>query len=112
MEDVTDRKTLDSISTGSSIETRSVHVKTLDGLLKNEIPSIMKINAMAADLDIIQGARDTIGRCKPTLILEYGVKKEDVFLMIKTIKEIDNSYNFYMRRKRVFDDIKTVLYCV
>lgn len=89
-----------------------LQLKTLDGLLKNEAPTIMKINALAADREIILGGRHTIAQYKPALILEFGVTQRDVFEMIPLLREINSEYRFYMRRKRVFEDIKTVLYCV
>ncbi len=89
-----------------------LHVRTLDDLLKDESPSIIKINALAADMDIILGGYRILQQYKPLLILEFGVKKEDVFTLIKNISTINSEYKFYMRRKKVFDDIKTVLYCV
>lgn len=89
-----------------------LRLKTLDGLLKNEVPTIMKINALAADREIILGGRHIMARYKPALMLEFGVTQRDVFEMIPLLREINSKYRFYMRRKRVFEDIKTVLYCV
>lgn len=89
-----------------------LQLKTLDGLLKNEVPTIMKINALAADREIILGGKRIIAQYKPALVLEFGVTKRDVFEMIPLIRQINSAYRFYMRRKRVFGDIKTVLYCV
>ena len=89
-----------------------LQLKTLDGLLKNEAPTVMKINALAADREIILGGRHIIAQYKPALMLEFGVTQRDVFEMIPLLKQINGGYRFYMRRKRVFEDIKTVLYCV
>ena len=87
-------------------------LKTLDSLLKNEVPTIIKINALAADRKIILGGKHTLEQYKPALMLEFGVTQRDVFEMIPLIKQINSAYRFYIRRKRVFEDIKTVLYCV
>lgn len=87
-------------------------LKTLDNLLKNEAPTIIKINALAADREIILGGKHILEQYKPALMLEFGVTQRDVFEMIPLIKQINGAYRFYMRRKRVFEDIKTVLYCV
>lgn len=89
-----------------------LQLKTLDGLLKNEVPTIIKVNALAADREIILGGKHILEQYKPALMLEFGVTKRDVFEMIPLIKQINSAYRFYMRRKRVFEDIKTVLYCV
>ena len=63
-------------------------------------------------MDIILGGYRILQQYKPLLILEFGVKKEDVFTLIKNISTINSEYKFYRRRKKVFDYIKTVLYCV
>lgn len=89
-----------------------LQLKTLDGLLKDEAPTVMKINALAADREIILGGKRTIAQYKPALMLEFGVTQRDVFEMIPLLKQINGGYRFYMRRKKVFEDIKTVLYCV
>lgn len=94
------------------LKTDTLYVKTLDGLLKDETPTIMKINALAADREIILGGQQILRNYKPTLILEFGVAKGDVFELIPLIKQINKEYRFYLRRKKVFEDIKTVLYCV
>ena len=109
---IADKNMLASIYDKGDLKAETVHVNTLDNVLKNEIPSIIKINAMAADYNILLGGGSIIKKYKPCLIFEYGIKKEDIFRMLETIKEINFEYKFYMRRKRVFDDIKTVLYCV
>ena len=107
---VADNLSLDKMQ--GKLEGRVLNVKTIDTLLENDVPTIIKINALAADREIILGGGAYIGNYKPTLILEFGVTKRDVFEMIPLIKQLNDKYRFYMRRKRVFKDVKTVLYCV
>lgn len=94
------------------LEESTLNVETLDILLKNDVPTILKINALAADREIILGGKEIIRNYKPVLILEFGVAKGDVFEIIPLIKYLNDKYRFYMRRKEVFGDIKTVLYCI
>lgn len=89
-----------------------IHLKTLDELTQEIYPNIIKINALAADRQIIMGGRHYIAEKKPILIFEFGVTKKDVFEMLSVIKEINPDYTFYFRRKKVFGDIKTVTYCI
>ena len=89
-----------------------IHLKTLDEITKEVSPNIIKVNALAADRQIIMGGKKYIADNKPILIFEYGVTKKDVFEMLSVIKKINPEYTFYFRRKRVFGDIKTVVYCV
>jgi len=107
---IADNQSLEQIR--DKLEEDIMNAKTLDGVLKNEAPTIMKINALAADHEIILGGQQILKSYKPTLILEFGVTQRDVFEMIPLIKGINSGYRFYMRRKRVFEDIKTVLYCI
>ena len=94
------------------LEKKVLDVKTLDSLLRDDVPTIIKINALAADQEIILGGQQTLEDYKPTLLLEFGSTPKAVYEIIPLIKKINNKYNFYMRRKRVFEDIKTVLYCI
>lgn len=107
---VADNRSLELMK--DKLEESILYVKTLDGLLKDNIPTVMKINALAADREIILGGQQILKRYKPTLVLEFGVAQRDVFEMIPLIKQLNYEYRFYMRRKNVFGDIKTVLYCI
>ena len=89
-----------------------IHLKTLDEISKEVSPNIIKVNALAADRQIIMGGRKYIAENKPILIFEFGVTKKDVFEMLSIIKEMNPDYTFYFRRKKVFGDIKTVVYGV
>lgn len=89
-----------------------IHLKTLDQITQEISPNIIKINALAADRQIVMGGKQYLSKIKPILIFEYGVTKKDVFELLVSIKEINPEYTFFFRRKRVFGDIKTVVYCV
>ena len=91
--------------------TEKVHTDTLDNCLQVN-PTVLKINAMGADFDILQGGREIIRRCKPMLCLEFGVRKQDVGRLIPLIKNINPDYKFYLRVKEIYGDYKTVLYAV
>lgn len=88
-----------------------IHLKTLDGIAQDMSPNIIKVNALAADRQIIMGGKKYIAEKKPTLIFEFGVKKKDVFELLIDIKKINPDYTFFIRRKKIFGDIKTVVYC-
>lgn len=112
-------ETVDKIADNCSLEEmrgqqqeKLMHTVTLDDLLKNEIPSIIKINALSADRHIILGGKQILRQYKPILILEFAVNTIDIFDMIRMIKNINPDYKFYMRRKQIFDDIKTILYSI
>lgn len=89
---------------------KSVRAQTLDSQLKNIVPTVIKVNAMADDFEILKGGARLIQRYKPLLICEFGVKKEDIFKMIPWVKELNPEYKFYLREKKIYKDIKTILY--
>lgn len=91
--------------------TERVYTDTLDNSLQVS-PTVLKINAMGADFDILQGGRKLIRQCQPMLCLEFGVRKQDVGRLIPLIKDINPNYRFYMRVKEIYGDFKTVLYAV
>lgn len=87
-------------------------VDTLDHLLGEERPTLMKINAMAADLPILKGAKRVITECRPDIILEYGVRPSYLVDEIKYLKELAAEYQFYLRQKNIYGDTKTILYAI
>lgn len=91
--------------------TEKAYTDTLDNSLQVS-PTVLKINAMGADFDILRGGREVIKRCQPMLCLEFGVRKQDVGRLIPLIKDINPNYRFYMRVKEIYGDFKTVLYAI
>ncbi len=89
---------------------RRMYVHTLDSQAKDMAPTVIKVNAMADDFEILKGGKELIKRWKPFLICEFGVRKEDLFTMIPWLKDLNPEYKFYLREKKIFHDIKTILY--
>lgn len=87
-------------------------VDTLDHLLQDERPTLMKINAMAADLPILEGAKQIITKFRPDIILEYGVRPAYLIDEIKYLNDLDVGYRFYLRQKNIYGDTKTILYAI
>lgn len=87
-------------------------VNSVDNILDGERATLIKVNAISADLEIIKGCEKTIRRWRPSFVLEYGCKPEHIIEIPMFLKNIDNSYRFYLRQKSIFSDSKTVLYVV
>ncbi len=85
---------------------------TLDHLLEDERPTLMKINAMAADLPILEGAERIITRYCPDIILEYGVRPDYLIDEVKYLNSLGVGYRFYLRQKNIYGDTKTILYAI
>ena len=89
-----------------------IAVNSIDNILEGEKATIIKINAMAADLQIIEGAKETISKYKPVIITEYGSQSEAMIKIPLLLKEIRNDYKLFMRQKMIFGDSKTILYAL
>lgn len=97
---------------GLSLNYRELTTDSLDHMLKDECPTLIKINALAADLPILQGCRETLLRCVPKIVMEYGVRPEYLLGEIEFLKELNVGYRFYLRQKNIFGDCKTILYAL
>ncbi len=93
-----------------SIKYKKVPIMTIDELIKDTPISLLKINILAADYYGLQGATKTISNHKPAIILEFGTKIDHFADTIAFFMQYKDIYNFYLREKFIFDDIKTVLY--
>lgn len=96
----------------TSAISQKVETVTLDSVLQSESPTIMKINALAADLPILEGSIQTLKRCLPNIILEYGVRPEYILAEVELLHGLNLGYRFYLRQKSIFGDNKTVLYAL
>lgn len=112
VENIADNRTLQEVKDVQIMPQKlRMYTDTLDRqFCGEEIPTVMKINAMAADFAIIKGGKKLIENYNPMLIFEYGVKKDDLFSMILWLKKVNPQYKFYLREKRIYKDIKTILY--
>lgn len=87
-------------------------VDTIDNLLGDSPCDVIKINALAADFQTLEGCKKTLHRCKPIIVGEYGTRKENLTDMILFIKEQNLGYKFFLRQKKIFQDCKTIFYAV
>lgn len=71
---------------------------TLDLLLHNEEPTIIKIDAEGAEEKILDGGRRTIARCKPKIILSVYHRIDDFYRLLRKVKEINPSYSKFTLR--------------
>lgn len=91
---------------------QKVQTSTLDISLSDESPTILKVNALAADLPILKGSIEIIKRCVPDIILEYGVRPDYILEEVEFLHQLNLGYRFYLRQKNIFGDNKTVLYAL
>lgn len=89
-----------------------IQTETLDDLLPDSAPTIMKVNAIAADYQILQGSRKLIKQYKPIIVIEHGVKPENILAVISFLDGVRGDYTFYLRQKKIFSDSKTIMYAI
>lgn len=95
---------------GERLEEKVIH--TLDEELDGIVPTILKINALAADQEVLKGGRETISRHRPIIVMEYGCKMDYILETPKLLLSLCQNYKLYLRQIWVFDDCKTVLYAI
>ena len=74
--------------------------------------TIIKIDALASEYEILLGAKQTIRELHPVLIMELGTYSKHIFDMIPYIYRLDNSYKFYLRQMKTFNNSRTILYAL
>lgn len=71
--------------------------KTLDCLLDGEKADFIKIDVEGNELQTIEGARETIKKYKPKMLVSCYHRSEDLFTLVLKIMEINPEYKVYMR---------------
>ena len=113
VEDIADNSTMQTCNDQSlNVGAKEVITDCLDNLLEDENPTLIKVNALAADLPILQGCEKTLKRCVPDIVMEYGVRPDYLLGEIEFLNRLNLGYRFYMRQKNIFHDSKTVLYAI
>lgn len=71
---------------------------TIDNLLKDEIPTLMKFDIEGEEEKALEGARRTIGKYKPRLILSVYHRIDDFWRLIAKVKELNAGYSRFILR--------------
>lgn len=93
-------------------ETVEIECDSLDNLVADIHPTLIKINALAADLPILEGALNIVREDRPYLMFDYGARPSYVRKTLEVLKMNCLNYSYYLRVKEIFGDYKTVLYAV
>lgn len=89
-----------------------VKLDSVDHIVKDSNASIIKINALAADMPILEGCKETILRAKPVIVMEYGVRPSYMTEEPIWLDALNVGYKIFMRQKNIFGDCKTLLYAI
>ncbi|MBQ4363823.1 MAG: FkbM family methyltransferase [Oscillospiraceae bacterium] len=84
-------------------------VKKLDDILKDEKPTLIKMDIEGAELDTLIGAENTIRKYKPKLAVCIYHKIEDIITIPKYLHSLVPEYKFRVRQHSC-SMLETVLY--
>lgn len=94
-----------------SNEIDDVSTYKLDSIIKNEIVTLIKVDIEGSEQSFIKGAKNTIIKNKPILLLSAYHKASDLWELLCYIDSLNLGYKFYMRHYSL-SVAKTILYCV
>ncbi|MEJ7797566.1 MAG: FkbM family methyltransferase [Solirubrobacteraceae bacterium] len=94
-------------------ETGSVTVqcKRIDDAFSTAAPTYLKFDIEGAELDALEGAQETIARCKPKLAVCIYHRPEDLWRIVLFLRERFSFYDFYVRTHQ-YDGLEFVLYAI
>lgn len=113
-ENRTARFHVDSVPAASSMCSSGnieVHKVCLDDILKGERATFIKFDLEGAELEALEGAKETIKKWKPKMAISIYHKKEDIFEIPLYLMDIMPTYEFYLRHYLSVPQ-ETVLYAV
>mgnify|MGYP003305148556 FL=1 len=91
--------------------TREIDVITVDSLGLDNV-SFIKFDVEGSELSALEGAKDTINRCRPVMKIACYHRSEDVFAIVRKVLEIRSDYKVYMRHTRCIPGWDTDFYFV
>lgn len=78
--------------------TDCIEVDAIDNIISRDVEvSMLNLGISTAEKEILEGARQTIKKNLPKMIIFMGSAKEELYTLPKCIKEIDESYKLYLR---------------
>lgn len=93
-------------SEGEEIEARSV-----DSILLEEVATIIKMDVEGAEREALLGARNTIEKHSPKLMVSLYHRNEDFFEIPLLVKRLNPDYKLYIRHHLYIPAWETNLYC-
>lgn len=93
-----------------SLEGKEITTTTLDSILENEKPTIIKFDAEGDEEKILEGGRRIIRECKPKLILSVYHRIDDFWRLLHIVRKINPAYSkFTLRCARAIPDWDIIL---
>ena len=87
-----------------------VEVDSLDNIVDGEI-DLIKMDIEGAEYDALLGCKKLISRYKPVLAVCIYHKRDDYYVLLKLIHELNPDYKLYIRQY-AYNDNETIVYAV
>jgi len=88
-----------------------IAVTSIDHTLCGKKATFIKLDVEGAELDALEGARDTILKHRPRMAIAIYHNREDILTIPLYILSLNPTYKFYLRHYSTWRT-ETVLYCV
>lgn len=85
---------------------------TVDELCKNKAVTYIKMDVEGAEIDAIEGAKETLKLQKPKLNIALYHRSKDIFELPLKISKINSDYKFYLRKHPYIPCWDMNLYCI
>ena len=95
-----DKKFIDTIQTNK-----------LDTIIKDKSVKWIKVDIEGSEYSMIQGAKETITKNRPTILLSIYHRRDDLFKLQEYLIKLNLDYKFYVRHYSL-SVAKTILYCI
>ena len=95
-----DKKFIDTIQTNK-----------LDTIIKDKSVKWIKVDIEGSEYSMLQGARETIIKNRPIILLSIYHKRDDLFKLQEYLINLKLNYKFYIRHYSL-SVAKTILYCI
>lgn len=89
-----------------------VKANSVDNILAGNMASIIKLDVEGAELEALEGCKDTIAKYAPRLLVSAYHKNEDLFALPLLIKKLNPNYKIYLRHHPYIPSWETNYYCV
>ncbi|MCM1055060.1 MAG: FkbM family methyltransferase [Bacteroides sp.] len=85
---------------------------TVDSMLGDKKPTLIKIDVEGAEREALEGAKDCISKNRPRIILSAYHRTEDLIELPLLIREMNGGYKLYLRHHPYIPAWDTNLYCI
>ena len=92
-------------------KTVDIDVVTVDSLSLDNV-SFIKFDVEGSEAAAIEGAKETIRKCRPVMKISCYHRSDDVFAIVKKVLEIRNDYKIYIRHTRCIPGWDTDFYFI